>query len=85
VHHVFGATASVGGTSVSSPTWAGILNTAGSFAASSQAELIQLYSDPQSNFNGIKVANCGPYMSIFAGGSWDFCSGRGSPNGYNGK
>jgi subtilase family serine protease len=75
----------VGGTSVSSPTWAGILNTAGSFAASSQAELIQLYSDPQADFNGIKVGNCGPYMSIFASGSWDFCSGRGSPNGYKGK
>jgi len=75
----------VGGTSVSSPTWAGIVNTAGSFSASSQAELTRLYSDPTADFTGIKVGNCGPYMSIFASGSWDFCSGRGSPNGYRGK
>jgi subtilase family serine protease len=75
----------VGGTSVSSPTWAGIVNTAGQFAGSSQAELTQLYSDPTSNFNGIKVGNCGPYMSILASGSWDFCSGRGSPRNYTGK
>ena len=75
----------VGGTSVSSPTWAGIVNTAGQFAPSSQAELTQLYSAPQADFNGIKVGNCGPYMSIFASGSWDFCSGRGSPKDYTGK
>jgi kumamolisin len=75
----------VGGTSVSSPTWAGIVNTAGTFAASSQAELTQIYSDATSDFTGIKVGNCGVYMSVFASGSWDFCSGRGSPNGYRGK
>lgn len=75
----------VGGTSVSSPTWAGIVNTAGGFSASSQAELTRLYSDPYVDFTGIKVGNCGRYMSIFASGNWDFCSGRGSPNGYRGK
>ena len=75
----------VGGTSVSAPTWAGIVNTAGQFAPSSQAELTRLYSAPQADFNGIKVGNCGPYMSIFASGSWDFCSGRGSPKDYKGK
>jgi len=75
----------VGGTSVSSPTWAGIVNTAGGFSASSQAELTKLYSDPSADFTGIKVGNCGLYMSIFASGSWDFCSGRGSPRDYTGK
>jgi kumamolisin len=75
----------VGGTSVSSPTWTGIVNAAGGFAASSQAELSQLYTDPTSDFTGIKVGNCGPYMSAFASGNWDFCSGRGSPNAYKGK
>ena len=75
----------VGGTSVSAPTWAGIVNTAGGFSASSQAELTKLYSDPSADFIGIKVGNCGPYMSIFASGSWDFCSGRGSPKNYTGK
>jgi kumamolisin len=80
-----GAWLIVGGTSVSTPTWAGIVNAAGTFAASSQAELTQIYSDATADFNGIKVGNCGPYMSIFASGSWDFCSGRGSPRGYAGK
>jgi subtilase family serine protease len=75
----------IGGTSVSSPTWAGIVNAAGGFSASSQAELGKLYSDPTADFTGIKQGNCGPYMSVQAGGSWDFCSGRGSPNGYQGK
>jgi kumamolisin len=75
----------VGGTSLSSPTWAGIVNAAGSFAASSQDELTKLYSDPTADFTGIKVGNCGPYMSVFASGTWDFCSGRGSPRGYAGK
>jgi hypothetical protein len=58
---------------------------AGGFAPSSQAELTQLYSGPAADFIGIKVGNCGPYMSIFASGNSDFCSGRGSPNGYKGK
>ena len=70
---------------MSSPTWTGIVNAAGGFAASSQAELSQLYTDPTSDFTGIKVGNCGPYMSAFASGNWDFCSGRGSPNAYKGK
>jgi subtilase family serine protease len=74
-----------GGTSVSSPTWAGIVNTAGRFSASSQNELSLLYSAPASDFTGIKVGNCGPYMSVFASGNWDFCSGLGSPRGYQGK
>lgn len=75
----------VGGTSVSSPTWAGIVNAAGGLSASSQDELTKLYSDPSADFAGIKVGNCGPYMSVFASGNWDFCSGRGSPRNYRGK
>jgi subtilase family serine protease len=75
----------VGGTSVSSPTWAGIVNAAGGFSASSVDELSKLYSDPTSDFTGIKVGNCGPYMSVFASGNWDFCSGLGSPKDYKGK
>ncbi|HKD09245.1 MAG TPA: hypothetical protein VKB79_25300 [Bryobacteraceae bacterium] len=75
----------VGGTSVSSPTWAGIVNAAGELAGSSQAELARLYSDASADFTGIKVGNCGPYASVSASGNWDFCSGRGSPRGYTGK
>ena len=51
----FGAWFIVGGTSVSSPTWAGIVNAAGSFASSSQDELTQLYAAPQADFTGTKV------------------------------
>jgi subtilase family serine protease len=35
----------VGGTSVAAPVWAGIVNTAGRFSASSQVELSTIYSN----------------------------------------
>jgi kumamolisin len=75
----------VGGTSVSSPTWAGIVNRAGSFSASSKAELTKLYDDSSADFNDIALGSCGLYLGYFAGPGWDFCSGRGSPVGYGGK
>ncbi|HEY6341769.1 MAG TPA: hypothetical protein VIY49_09775 [Bryobacteraceae bacterium] len=52
----------VGGTSLSAPTWAGIINSAGSFAASSKAELTKLYGDPQKDFNEVTIGSCGIYM-----------------------
>jgi kumamolisin len=75
----------VGGTSVSAPTWAGIVNAAGGFAASSQAELTKLYTDPPGDFTDITRGSCGPYMGNFAVANWDFCSGLGSPKKYSGK
>ena len=75
----------VGGTSVSSPTWAGIVNTAGTFAASSGAELTKLYGDHPADFTDITSGDCGPYMGHFASGGWDLCSGFGSPKKYDGK
>ena len=75
----------VGGTSVSSPTWAGIVNAAGSFAASTKAELTKLYGDPRSDFNLITIGNCGLYISEFASTGWNSCTGLGSPDGYKGK
>jgi subtilase family serine protease len=69
----------VGGTSVSSPMWAAIVNTAGRFAASSQDELTSLYADPQKDFTDITRGDCGPYMGDSAVKGWDFCSGLGSP------
>jgi subtilase family serine protease len=74
----------VGGTSVASPVMAGIVNGANSFAASSQAELTKMYSNPFA-FNDIVFGNCGPYNGTFAGFGWDFCTGLGSPDGYAGK
>jgi kumamolisin len=68
----------VGGTSVSSPTWAGIANAAGAFAASSQALLTHLYGASE-NFHDVTSGICGPYMSLSAGEGWDFCTGLGGP------
>jgi subtilase family serine protease len=75
----------VGGTSVSAPTWAGIVNSAGSFAASSSDELTEFYSDPSKDFKDITKGDCGPYMGYSAGKGWDFCSGNGSPRSDRGK
>jgi subtilase family serine protease len=75
----------VGGTSVSAPMWAGIVNAAGSFSTSTNAELTKLYGDHSSDFNDIELGSCGPYMGYFATEGWDFCSGHGSPRSYSGK
>lgn len=79
----------VGGTSVSSPMVAGIVNNASalthSFAASTSAELTKLYGDAAGDFNDVTLGSCGLYMGYFAVSGWDFCSGRGSPRGYTGK
>jgi len=75
----------VGGTSLSSPMWAGIVNAAGSFSASTKAELTRLYGDRNEDFTDIVLGSCGPYMGYFAFPGWDFCSGLGSPASYKGK
>lgn len=75
----------VGGTSVSSPMLAGIVNAAGTFSASSSAELTKLYGDRYGDFNDIFYGTCGPYLGYLATVGWDFCGGLGSPNSYKGK
>jgi kumamolisin len=80
-----------GGTSVSSPTWAGIVNRAGHFAASSAAELLKIYSAFSSattyaaDYNDITYGLCSFYDGTQAVASWDACTGIGSPKGYIGK
>jgi kumamolisin len=71
----------VGGTSVSSPLIAGIINAAGSFAESSYNELSGIYSRPL-GFNDLALGNCGLYIGNSAAPGWDFCTGWGSPKGY---
>jgi len=76
----------VGGTSVSSPFLAGVVNAAGKLRKSSKSELKKLYAD---------YANATDYKKWFrdittpTGGSckvgWDFCTGIGSPLTYKGK
>ena len=75
----------VGGTSWSSPTFAGIVNAAGGKQKSSMDELTAIYKEYadkkqyKADFNDITQGdqNCKK--------GWDFCTGVGSPRTYKGK
>lgn len=75
----------VGGTSASAPLWAGIVNAAGGFSTSSNAELTKLYGDPSSDFRDITYGDCGYYLTDEAVTGYDLCTGRGSPLTHAGK
>jgi kumamolisin len=78
----------VGGTSVSAPSLSGIINAAGSFAASSQAENAILYRhmfEGNNNLRDIQYGTCGLNIGNFAVQGWDFCTGIGSVLGLSGK
>lgn len=86
----------VGGTSVASESWAGIINAAGGFRASSQAENQDIYShilvfhgdDDSRNggdFRDILYGNCGVNVSNFTLPGYDLCTGVGSSLGLRGK
>jgi kumamolisin len=77
----------VGGTSVASPNWAGIVNRAGAFAATSNAELTTIYKNlgVAADFRDITLGYCGPYDGYAAITGWDPCTGVGSDQGYSGK
>jgi len=75
----------VSGTSVSSPTLAGIVNAAGEFNASTNAELTEAYKE-YGNSKEYKA----DWTDITRGingckKGWDFCTGIGSPKTLNGK
>jgi subtilase family serine protease len=74
----------VGGTSVASPVWAGIVNAAGTFSASTAAELSTIYNSG-SGYSVITNGDCGPYEGYLAMTPWSFCTGHGSPSGLGGK
>ena len=74
----------VGGTSLSAPLMAGIVNAANHFASSTAVELNMIYQNP-SGFSDITYGNCGLYGGTFALKNWDYCTGWGSPIGYSGK
>lgn len=77
----------VGGTSVGAPAMAGVVNVAGHFYCSSEEELETIYSRHHhpSEFTDIERGYCGPYVTFAATHGWDFCTGVGSPLGYEGK
>jgi subtilase family serine protease len=76
----------VGGTSWASPSFAGIVNLAGKFSASSTVELTTIYGGMGSaNFNDITAGWCGPSAGWSAVAGWDPCTGIGSNAGKLGK
>ncbi len=77
----------VGGTSVATPTLAGIVNAAGRFAASSNAELTTIYGNlgNPGAFTDIASGSCGVYEGNLSVPGYDLCTGVGVPNGYTGK
>ncbi|MGD0074086.1 MAG: S53 family peptidase, partial [Candidatus Binataceae bacterium] len=70
----------VGGTSLSSAALTGIINAAGNFYTSTNAELTVVYSNlgNASDFRDIIAGTCGPYLGYSAVVGWDFCTGVGS-------
>ena len=74
----------VGGTSVATPIWAGIVNSAGHFYPASQ-EASTLYADQGTT--PITIGTCGPNQGYMAnpGSLWNFCAGLGSPLGAGGE
>jgi len=72
------------GTSVGTPAIAAIINGAGRFHESSAEELRVIYSSGR-GFTDLERGYCGPYDSFAASPGWDFCTGVGSPWGYEGK
>jgi len=77
----------VGGTSVAAPSLAGIVNNAGRFAASTDAELTTIYKNQgvTTDFTDITAGFCGFYMGFSAVTGWDPCTGVGVVNGHAGK
>jgi kumamolisin len=75
----------VGGTSLATPTLAGILNESGQFASSSAAELSSLYGfEGLFSFKDITYGACGYYSGTFSAPGWDLCTGFGSPRNLGG-
>jgi kumamolisin len=77
----------VGGTSASSPIWAGIVSAAGNNSGSSEAELTAIYKNRNNkeHFNDIKSGVCGPWNGNLTEPGYDLCTGVGSPVGYGAK
>ena len=73
-----------GGTSVASPSLAGIINNAGTFNTSSNAENTEIYANMSNtaDFTDITSGSCGTHSAMVG---WDFCTGVGVDNGLLGK
>ncbi len=80
----YGGWLEVYGTSVASPALAGIINDAGGFKTSSNAENTLIYSNLgfPAYFTDITSGSCGTHS---AAAGWDFCTGVGVDQGLVGK
>lgn len=80
----YGGWLEVYGTSVASPSLAGIINNAGQFKTTSNAENTLIYSNLgySSYFTDITSGSCGTHSAV---AGWDFCTGVGVDNGLVGK
>jgi len=80
----YGGWLEVYGTSVASPSLAGIINSAGQFKTSSNAEDTLIYSNMgfSSYFTDVTSGSCGTHS---AASGWDFCTGVGVDQGLVGK
>lgn len=76
-----------GGTSVASPLWAGIVNHAGHFSASTAVEQTLIYANAKTTtaFRDVSYGTCGYYEGWSAVAGWDPCTGNGAPLGTVGK
>ena len=76
-----------GGTSVASPLWAGVVNHAAHFSASTAAEESLIYTNASkaADYRDIVYGSCGFYQGWFAVAGWDPCTGNGAPLGTVGK
>jgi subtilase family serine protease len=77
----------LGGTSVASPLWAGIVNHAGHFSASTAVEQTLIYANAKTaaNFRDVTYGTCGYYEGWSGVSGWDPCTGNGAPLGSAGK
>ncbi len=73
-----------GGTSVASPSLSGIVNSAGSFAATSSSELSTIYAN-RANTSDFRDIVSGTAGSFSARVGYDFVTGVGSDQGLQGK
>jgi hypothetical protein len=77
----------IGGSNLASPLWAGMVNHAGHFSASTAAEETLIYANGKTatDFRDITSGSCGYYEGYAAVSGWDPCSGFGAPLGATGK
>ena len=74
----------VGGTSAASPVVAALANGAGHFYASSLVEHQQIYATlgvPEAGWIDVTSGWCNHYDGYLATGTWNLCTGLGSPYG----